>query len=114
MSKNTAMISKPNGPCSPQHSCQTCGGCLLFPCLVTANGVHPKPTLDFGFKLPNGFTVVDYRDMPGKTGVVLARRGAEWATWALNPERPESTVSGHYFTDLLDAVVDFEHRSSHS
>lgn len=28
--------------CCPQHSCPVCGGCLFFPCKVTANGVHPE------------------------------------------------------------------------
>lgn len=27
--------------CCEAHSCKDCGGCLWFPCKITANGVHP-------------------------------------------------------------------------
>lgn len=66
-------------------------------------------TLTFGTKLPNGATVVEYRN-----GIVLGRTDrttTEWATWSIDLPYLDSTAGGHYFGDLSDAVADFENRS---
>lgn len=75
-----------------------------------------------GDTLPNGATVIAYTRtreggdsmLPG--GVVLANRGHQYfdpfVTWdvAISDDDSVSTFSGHYFTSIVEAAVDYEAR----
>lgn len=53
--------------------------------------------------LPNGATVIDIDSKItsyGREYYVLADRGHEYVTWAIDPNRPDSTSWGHYYKDL--------------
>ncbi len=61
-----------------------------------------------GDRLPNGATFI------AESGDVILARFREpqpWVTWRFRPGHYESTGSGHYFTDLDDAVADFYERA---
>lgn len=57
-----------------------------------------------GSPLPNGATVIE-----ASREHVLARYNDEYVTWGFDP-RTGDTFWGHYFADLLLAVLDFNER----
>jgi hypothetical protein len=80
-----------------------------------------KSTLQHGQVLPNGATVVEAKVSEShltstgeraENGVVLARYGGEYVTWAYHIEgdRPVDTFWGHYIRDFKEAAEDFDRR----
>ena len=70
-----------------------------------------KALLRPGDRLPNGALVIHATEHHGE-GVVLAYTGGAqpFVTWRYRAGSPESTGSGHYDNDLLDAVLDYQER----
>jgi hypothetical protein len=64
-----------------------------------------------GDYLPNGAVVVHATERDGE-GVVLAgaRFPHPWVTWSYRAGDPVTTVSGHYFDNLLEATKDYRAR----
>tara|TARA_B100000513_G_C11834486_1_gene163699 strand:+ start:447 stop:686 length:240 start_codon:yes stop_codon:yes gene_type:complete len=63
--------------------------------------------IDKGQILPNGATVIDIdsKITPyGREYYVLADRGHEYVTWAVDPNRPASTCWGHYYDKDLETA----------
>lgn len=68
----------------------------------------------FGDVLPNGTTVVQYVAVRPGWGIVLAHRDhprSPWITWSMDPERLDSTETGHYMETLQEAVADLHARA---
>tara|TARA_B100000287_G_scaffold355489_1_gene346082 strand:- start:264 stop:500 length:237 start_codon:yes stop_codon:yes gene_type:complete len=65
-----------------------------------------------GTELPNGATVLQVKTNDLGDTYVLCLFGAEFVTWWINPDRLDSTSSGHYYNDnLKSALEDLKERS---
>lgn len=74
-----------------------------------------KALLRPGDRLPNGALVLHATEHHGE-GVVLAYTGGAqpFVTWRYRAGAPESTGSGHYTSDLADAVADYAARGGNT
>jgi hypothetical protein len=72
-------------------------------------------TLRPGDRLPNGAMVLHATETSDR-GVVLAYTGGvqPFVTWVYRVGAPESTGSGHYTSDLADAVADYAARGGNT
>ena len=65
-----------------------------------------------GTELPNGATVLQVKTNDLGDTYVLCLFGAEFVTWWINPDRLDSTSSGHYYNDnLKSALEDLKERA---
>jgi len=68
-----------------------------------------------GTELPNGATVLQVKTNDLGDTYVLCLFGAEFVTWWINPDRLDSTSSGHYYNDnLKSALEDLKERAKDS
>ena len=66
-----------------------------------------------GEKLPNGATILEIEyDNKTLEGVVLARQGSfqPYVTWKFYRGDLASTTTGNYFSNLVEAALDFQDR----
>lgn len=61
-----------------------------------------------GDLLPNGAMLVLEH---GEVILAYFREPQPWVTWRFRPGHYESTGAGHYFSNLADALEDFEDRA---
>ena len=59
-----------------------------------------------GTELPNGATVLQVKTNDLGDTYVLCLFGAEFVTWWINPDRLDSTSSGHYYNDNLESALE--------
>ena len=65
-----------------------------------------------GTELPNGATVLQVKTNDLGDTYVLCLFGAEFVTWWINPDRLDSSSSGHYYIDnLKSALEDLKERA---
>ena len=65
-----------------------------------------------GTELSNGATVLQVKTNDLGDTYVLCLFGAEFVTWWINPDRLDSTSSGHYYNDnLKSALEDLKERA---
>tara|TARA_R100000329_G_scaffold35753_1_gene33599 strand:+ start:977 stop:1213 length:237 start_codon:yes stop_codon:yes gene_type:complete len=68
-----------------------------------------------GTELSNGATVLQVKTNDLGDTYVLCLFGAEFVTWWINPDRLDSTSSGHYYNDnLKSALEDLKERAKDS
>lgn len=64
-----------------------------------------------GDELPNGATLLDRDEIGADEGVVLALTTREFVTWRCSLMDANTTMWGHYFPTLREAVEDFNERA---
>jgi len=67
-----------------------------------------------GSRLPNGATILEIEyDNANLMGIVFARSSGfqPWVTWEFYRGDLASTSCGHYFSNLVEAALDFQERT---